>query len=104
MSCVIALFVVLAVIVLIMIVGGCCANSREIDTFANTIYEEWKDSLEKMKLSNGIGEPNGILKIGMTDKECNNNQNLLIQSNVSFRPHKVGDHKCIYVQKNWPVA
>lgn len=104
MSCVIALFVVLAVIILIMIIGGCCAYSKDIDTFVNTMYDEWKDSLGKMKLSHGIGEPNGILKVGVTEEECRSNQNLLVQSNVSFRPHKIGEKKCMYVQKNWPVA
>lgn len=104
MSCVYALIGVFLIIFVLLLVGGCCYNSREIDTFADNIYKEWTEGLNNMKTTYGIGEPNGFLGINKDSKECNSDQNLLIQSNVAFRPHRVGSGGCTYIQKNYPVA
>lgn len=102
MSCVLGLFIVIIVILIIMTVGGCCAYNKEIESFGNGVYQEWSQKLEEMKLKSKIGEAPGVLRINKHSPECNTTQNIMIQSNVAFRPSKSGKDGCTYIDKVWP--
>lgn len=121
MNCIVGLIVVIIVVFVIMLIGGCCAYKNEIESFTQTIlnnskslnnssnslggiYKEVDQELAKMKTENGIGEPNGILMINPDSPECKTEQNVMVQSNVAFRPHRVGKNGCTYIDKQWPVA
>ena len=104
MSCVTALLFIFLVILIISIVGGCCHYSKDIDRFTDNMYNEWKLKLDEMKFNHNIGEPNGILKYKKESQECNTEQNLLIQSNVAFRPNRYGEQGCTYINKNYPIS
>ena len=93
-------------------IGGCFAYKNELETFANNlknngIYQEWNQNLNDMKLSHNVGMPNGILKINPNASKCETDKNLMIQSNVAFRPHRNGPgfaQACTYIDKQWPIA
>lgn len=92
-SCLIGLLVLLCVIVFLMIIGGFFYNKTEG-------YKSWKAELSNMQLNSEIGKPNGVLKI-RKQQDCEADQNQLIQSNVAFKPHRVGKSGCTYVDTEW---
>lgn len=102
MSCVTGLIVVICFILLIMIIGSGCAYKSQLEHFGNNIYKEWSQKLEEMKLHSEIGSPPGILKLNRDSPECKTDQNIMIQSNVAFRPTKSGRSGCTFVEKVWP--
>lgn len=86
-----------------MIVGGTCAHKRELESFANGIYQEWANKLNDIKETHNIGMPPGVLRFNNDNPDCQTDQNLMVQSNVSFRPGKHGKG-CTYIDKKWPIA
>lgn len=103
MSCVTGLIIVIFFILIIMIIGSSCAYKQELECFGNDIYKEWSQKLEEMKLHSEIGSPPGILKLNKDSPECNTEQNIMIQSNVAFRPTRSGEKGCTYIEKVWPA-
>jgi hypothetical protein len=104
MSCVVALALIFVVIMTIALVGCGCAYRTPIESFANGMYDSWKKQLEAIKISHDIGAPSGFMGTDPNATECNTDQNLMIQSNVAFRPNGIRGGGCTYVQKNYPVA
>jgi hypothetical protein len=82
-------------------IGGCCGMyHKQISTFANTQYKEWEKQMENIKQTYGIGSPGGVLSFQPEKVACDTKQNLLVQSNIAFKPVKHGSG-CTYIDKRW---
>ena len=101
-SCIWISFLFLFFIIILIAIGGCCGGYRkEISTFANTKYSEWEKQMESIKQTYGIASPGGVLSYMPNQVACDTKQNLLVQSNVAFKPVKHGSG-CTYINKRWP--
>lgn len=71
------------------------------EEFTN-MYSNWEQQLKTIKKTHNIGEPTGVLSYKPDQVSCDTAQNLLVQSNVAFKPvkHSKG---CTYVDKRWPA-
>lgn len=101
-GCIWISFLFLFLIIVIIVIGGCCgANHKQISNFANSQYSEWEKQMENIKSVYGIASPGGVLSYIPDKVACDTKQNLLVQSNVAFKPVKHGSG-CTYVNKRWP--
>ena len=94
MSCYLGLIIILVAIVILIITGLCCSN--KVDKFKNDIYSEFSK-----KLSPRLGSPPGILTFNDDQEECKTDQNVMIQSNVAFRPTRFGKKGCTAIKNSW---
>ena len=96
-----AFLVLFLVIILILMIGGTCVAAPKISKFTNTMYKDWDKQLESMKKNFGIGRPTGVLSYIPNQNNCNVKSNLLVQSNVAFKPTRHGSG-CTYINMRYP--
>lgn len=96
MSCVTALVAVFMLLVGLAI-GLAIGKKKELEKFANDMYSSWKTELANM---GDIGKPPGYLSLGFPEK-CDTSKNIMIQSNVAFRPVRQSKG-CMEVVAKWP--
>ena len=112
-DCIWISFIFLFFIILFIIIAGCgCVYGPKISTFTNSSesvlkkisdggYMDWDDQLDYLKKNFGIGLPTGVLSYLPDQSSCDTNSNLLVQSNVAFKPnrHNTG---CTYADMRYP--
>lgn len=95
-----------------MMIGTCFCYSKEIDyhgqyikqksiDYFKNLYSNWEKQLDSIKKTHNIGEPTGVLSYKPEQLNCETSQNLLVQSNVAFKPVKRAQG-CTYIDKRWP--
>lgn len=97
MSCVEILVGVFVIVLLISIISPCVYYKKDLEKFGNTMYSSWKKDLTNM---GDIGKPPGYLKL-TDNKNCDTSKNIMIQSNVAYRPVRYSKG-CMEVVKAWP--
>lgn len=101
-NCIWISFLFLFLIIVLISIGGICGSYKnEISNFANTKYTDWEKQIEYIKQNYGIASPGGVVSYFPDKVSCDTKQNLLVQSNVAFKPVKHGNG-CTYINKRWP--
>jgi len=107
-----AFIILFLFLVFFTLIGTCCCYSKEINTkgqdlyiksqeLFTDLYSNWERQMNAIKQTYGIGEPTGVLSYKPDQTNCETSQNLLVQSNVAFKPVKRAKG-CTYVDKRWP--
>ncbi len=96
----IVLVVFITLIIILAVVPRCA--QKITDHFTN-VYTNWSKQLEDMKKTHQIGAPSGLLKYLPNQTECSSSQgpNLLVQSDVAFKPHR-RKNGCTYIDLKYP--
>lgn len=104
-SVLISFIILIVIIIMFILIGVGCSYGpkycKKVSNFANENYAEWDDQLNYLKKNFQIGLPTGVLGYLPNQISCDSKTNMLVQSNVAFKPNRHGTG-CSYINMVWP--